>query len=187
MARKPAQVAWPVFGSRDSWCVDYELVRRLVQRCRRLKCGHIRPMSKLCLCIAADHVYVLDLGDPHGFLLLTRKVLDREAEHGDLEPDSGQKTLEILLPVDIRRRNHWLREDKISMLLPEHIDAAPEVLLHLMRRHIIELDSVLDALIGTERITDVLPEVETLLAPVQENSELLLIKGTFGPFFKQVW
>ena len=73
------------------------------------------------------------------------------------------------------------------MLLPEHIDAAPQVFLHLMRRHVIELDSVLDTLIGTERITDVLPEVETLLAPVQEDSELLLIKGTFGPFFKQVW
>ena len=56
-----------------------------------------------------------------------------------------------------------------------------------MRRHVIELDSVLDTLIGTERITDVLPEVETLLAPVQEDSELILIKGTFGPFFKQVW
>ena len=73
------------------------------------------------------------------------------------------------------------------MLLPEHIDAAPQVFLHLMRRHVIKLDSILDTLIGTERITDVLPEVKTLLAPVQENSELLLIKGTFGPFFKQVW
>ena len=111
MARKPAQVAWPVLGSRDSRRVDHELVRRLIQRCRRLKCGNVGPMAKFCLCIAADHVHVLDLGHPHGFLLLTGKVLDREAEHGDLESDAGQKTLEILLPVDIGRRNHRLRED----------------------------------------------------------------------------
>ena len=56
------------------------------------------------------------------------------------------------------------------MLLPEHIDAAPEVFLHLMRRHVIELDGVLNAFIGAELITDGFPEVQPLLAPVQENS-----------------
>ena len=71
MARKPAQIARPVLGCRDSWSVDHELIRRLVQRCRGLKCSDIGSMAKLCLSIAANHVYVLDLRHPHGFLLFT--------------------------------------------------------------------------------------------------------------------
>jgi len=67
-------------------------------------------MAELSLCIAANHVHVLNLGHPNCFLLRACKILNRHAEHRNLESDTWQKTLEILLPVDVRCLHHWIDE-----------------------------------------------------------------------------
>ena len=187
MAREPAQIPWPILGRRDGRRVDHELVCGLVQRRCRLKRCHIRPMAKLSLGVAANDVHILNLRHPMGLLLLTSQIFDRQTEHGDLQTDTGQKPLEILLPINVRRCNQRLLKDHVPMLLPEHIDAPPKILLHLMRRQLVKLHTVPDPLIRPKTIHNLAPLLQTFLAPVQEPPQLILIKGALGPLRHEIW
>ena len=125
-------------------------------------------MAKLSLGIAPNDVHVLNLRQPMGLLLLTGQILDRQTEHGDLQTNTGQKPLEILLPVNIRWCNQRLLKDHVPMLLPEHIDTPPQILLHLMGRQLVKLHTVPDPLVRPKSIHNLAPFLQPCAASMQE-------------------
>lgn len=99
-------------------------------------------MTNFGLSVAAENVKVLDLWHPSGLLLLVGEVLDRHAEHSDGQADSREQALKVGVPVSKRLANECLLEESILVLGVQYIDALPEILLHLVRRHIVKLQVV---------------------------------------------
>jgi len=72
------------------------------------------------------------------------------------------------------------------VLLVHDVDALPEVFLHLVRCQVVELNVVPEALIGTERVHELPPHVESLLTAVEKDSQLVLVESALGSFFEEV-
>ena len=73
------------------------------------------------------------------------------------------------------------------MSFVEGVDPLPEVLLHLVRGHIIESYVVSERWVGTELINNRRPFLLAICATVKERSQFSLIKCTFLSLFEQVW
>jgi len=163
--------------------MDHEFIGGFVQRCDCLKTSHIGAMADLSLSIAAENIEILNLGQPLCFLLSTGQVLDRDPEHGNSQSDSWHQSLEVANPIDVRGSNHTPLEVELLVLLVEDVDSLPEVLLHLMRSHIVEFDEVAKLGIGAESVDMLLPLIGARLTTSKEKPELLLVEGELGSFF----
>ena len=144
-------------------------------------------MADFSLRIASEDVQVLDLGQPLGLLSLVCKVLDRHTEHGNSESNSWEQALEIPDPVDVGWADEAVFKADFFVGLVEGVDPLPEVLLHLVRSHIIESRMVTERWVSTELINDLRPFLLALCATMKERSQLRLIESTLLSLFEQIW
>ena len=102
-------------------------------------------------------------------LFFVGQVLDGDTEHGDVKTDTWQQSLEVANPIDVGRGNKRLHEVVLLELVVEHINSLPEVLLHLIWSHIIELKVISEGIIGAHSVNVSLPGILTFLAASYER------------------
>ena len=64
-----SKVTWPELGRFKRWCMDFKLLILKVEGGRSLQTCHIRAMTKLSLCVAANYLPVIYLRHPVAYLL----------------------------------------------------------------------------------------------------------------------
>ena len=64
-----SKVTWPELGRFKRWCMDFKLLILKVEDGRSLQTCHIRAMTKLSLCVAANYLPIIDLRHPVAYLL----------------------------------------------------------------------------------------------------------------------
>lgn len=96
-----AKVARPEFGRGLGGTVNYKLISGFVEGSSGLELGDVRSVTELSLSVTSQNLMGLEEGHPVVFLFLVGHDIDNGWEHGVVETDTGQKSLDIVGPGDV--------------------------------------------------------------------------------------
>ena len=133
-----SKVTWPELGRFKRWCMDFKLLILKVEDGRSLQTCHIRAMTKLSLCVAANYLPVIYLRHPVTYLLFITEHKDALGEHLHMECH-GVCTGEMVVPVPIPALFVSIVRDQVTELfiLHNNLKAVPPDLHFLRLSHFI--------------------------------------------------
>ena len=88
-------------------------------------------------------------------------------------------------PVD-KLVEYRLFKKALFVFLVDHIDALPQVLVHLVNSQLVESDEVAKAWVTPNQINIVFPPLKLIFTATEQHLELVFIEGDLGSFLEKV-
>jgi hypothetical protein len=123
-------------------CVDHPLVCLHVQCRRRLKISHIRPMTKLSLCVASNDVQISCRLVPFRLLLFTTKKLDAHDKHHLVLGDRRRSFSEVVVPYEPILC--IMLAENLGSIAHDQVDLTPDFVELVFAWHIISVHVLLE-------------------------------------------